>query len=410
MTNNDNMLWRTNRAKLVHDARAVIDTAEAEGRTMDAEERQRVDTMLDDAEALRGDIERFEKAAATQDRISEESDRRSETRLAPHQRTATDERPTIASDEYRTAFDNYIRRGRSGLSPDEHRALQVGTNSEGGYLAPVVENDSANLQATIVETIDAAAPMMELATVINVSGDLTIPTESSIGAADWTAEEAAFNESDAAFGVIRLQPHKATTLVKVSSELLSDSAVNLESYLGNLFGRRFATLINAGTTVGDGSNKPTGIDSGAQSIATCASATAVTFDELIQLYYGNGNLKDGYRRAGTWMFSTATAQSIRQLKDGDDRYLWEASVMAGEPDTLLGRPVAINDDVADMATNTKAIFFGDMSYYWIAMSQAVTLQRVDELYAANGQVGLLASVRLDGELTTSDAVKYLTMA
>ena len=404
----ENMKWRQQRAGLIESARSVMDKAEGEGRTMDAAEREGVDAMLNDAEALKSDIDRIEKADREQRHIADESDRQSAMRMTPV--ATADEEPGTASAEYRYAFDNYLRRGMRGLNDGERRALQVGTSSEGGYLAPIIASDSASLQATIIETIDDAAPMMGLATVVNVSGDITIPTETTLGAADWTAEEAAFNESDSAFGQITLTPHKATTLIKVSLELLADSAVDLEAYLGVNFGRRFGNLLNAAFTVGDGSAKPTGIDSGAQSVATTASATAVTFDELITLYYGAGNLRDAYRRAGTWMFNTATAQDIRKLKDGDNRYLWEPSVRAGEPDTLLGRPVAINDDCVTMATNTKSIFFGDMSYYWVAMREGVTLRRLDELYAENGQVGLLASVRVDGELTTNAAVKYLTMA
>lgn len=105
--------------------------------------------------------------------------------------------------------------------------------------------------------------------------------------------------------------------------------------------------------------------------------------------------------------NTASAKGIRQLKDGNDHYLWEPSVRAGEPDTLFGRPVAINDDCLDMATTTKSVYFGDFSYYWVAMSQGVSLRRVDELYAATGQVGLLASVRCDGELTLAESVYHL---
>ena len=394
------------RVALITQARNLLDSCD-DG-TMDAENREQFDRMMDGSDSLKGDIDRIiaiDKAEAT---LSETRGRNIEPDRHIEQRFPA--KVGQESDEYRDAFTKYLRFGHRALGADESRALQVGTSSEGGYLAPLVSSDSASLQATIIETIDDAAPMMGLATVVNVSGDITIPTESTLGAADWTAEEAAYNESDAAFGQITLTPYKATTLIKVSEELLADSAVDLEAYLGVNFGRRFGNLTNAAFTVGDGSSKPTGIDSGAQSVATTASATAVTFDELITLYYGAGNLRDAYRRAGTWMFNTATAQDIRKLKDGDNRYLWEPSVRAGEPDTLLGRPVAINDDCVTMATNTKSIFFGDMSFYWVAMRQGVTLRRLDELYAGNGQVGLLASIRVDGELTLSDAVKCLTMA
>ena len=110
------------------------------------------------------------------------------------------------------------------------------------------------------------------------------------------------------------------------------------------------------------------------------------------------------------MFNTTTMKEIRTLKDGDNRYIWEASPIAGQPDTILGRPVVVSDSCEDTATAKKPILFGDFSYYYIALRQGVQLQRLDELYAATGQIGLKASMRADGELTLSEAVKVITMA
>ena len=308
---------------------------------------------------------------------------------------------------YRNAFMKYIRNGKSSLFGEEVRALQEGTASEGGYLAPLVSTDQASLQDMIIETMDDAMGFTPLATVINVSGDITIPTESTLGAAAWTAEEGAYNESDAAFGQITLTPYKATTIVKVSEELLADSVVNLEGYLAQNFGRRFAQLMESAFVNGDGSSKPTGITDGSTSALTAASATVLTWDEIYQLYYA---VKESYRRNGTFLMNTTTMSEIRQLKDGDNRYLWEPSPIAGQPDTILGAPVVVSDDCEDTATGKKPIMFGDMSYYYIAMRQGFQLQRLDELYAANGQIGLKASMRADGELTMSEAVKCITMA
>ena len=405
MSNTQN--WREQRAALVHDTRRIMEQAEADGRELSGEEREQIDRTMDQVDSLRKDIERSEAAEAEMRDIEAATDRKSEMRLAekPEQREA---KPTgIGSPDYRNAFDSYIRRGRMGLDRDEVRALEAGTNSEGGYLAPMVADGHASLQSMIMETVDDATTMMGLATVVNVSGEITIPTEATLGAAAWTAEEAAYNDSDAAFGQITLTPHKATTHLKISEELLADSVVDLESYLARNFGRRFANLLGAGFTNGSGSAQPTGVTDGSAAGVTAASPTVITFDELMSLYY---SLKEPYRKAGTWMFNSTTAAEIRGLKDSDGRYHWQPSLQAGEPDTLLGRPVAIDDNCEDTAASSKSVLFGDMSYYWIAMRQGVSLRRLDELYAANGYVGLIASVRVDGELTLSESVKRITQA
>jgi len=392
---------REQRANLIAEARKVMDASE----TLDAEQRTSVDAMLNDADNLRKDIDRFDAIEKEERALTTATDRATELE-APKTVEAREEL-TTGSKEYRTAFDNYIRFGRGRLNGDNFRALQVGTNSEGGYLAPAVGSDSASLQATVIQTMDDASAIMGLATVVNVSGEITIPTQSSLGAAAWTSEEASYSEADDAFAQVSLTPYKATRMVKVSEELLADSAVNLESYLGNAFGRSFANLLEDGFMTGSGSGQPTGAESTATSALTAASATVLTADELISLFYA---VKANYRNAGTWVFNSTTAKEIHQLKDSNNAYLWQPALSGGQPDTLLGRPVAISDSADDTATGTTPVLFGDWSYYWIAMRQGVVLKRLDELYAANGQVGLQAAIRVDGELTQAEAVQKITMA
>jgi HK97 family phage major capsid protein len=392
---------REQRCKLVADARSIMDS----NSTLDAEQRSQVDTMLNDADVLKSDIDRLEAIQNEERHLKASAGKQSEMVVSKPE--IREEPKGISSAEYHDAFMKYLRGGKHALYGSEVRALQEGTNSEGGYLAPLVAADQASLQDLIVETMDDAMGFTAQATVVNVSGDITVPTESSLGAAAWTAEEAAYNDSDAAFGQITLTPYKATTIIKVSEELLADSVVNLEGYLAQNFGRRFSQLLEAAFVNGDGSSKPTGVTDGATSALTAASATAVTLDEMIQLFY---SLKESYRSNGSWLFNTTTLKEIRQLKDGDNQYLWQPAVQAGTPDLLLGRPVVISDDCEDTATGKKPVLFGDLSYYWIAWRQGFQLQRLDELYAANGQIGLKASMRVDGELTQSEAVKCITMA
>ena len=390
---------REQRCKLIADARNIMDSAD----TLETEQRSQVDAMLNDADQIKLDVDRLEAIEAEERSLKASAGREASLEVSE----APEVRLTDTGMEYRNAFLKYIRKGAGSLNREEYRALEAGTNSEGGYLAPMVGADQASLQATIIETFDDASNFQGNATVINVSGEITIPTESTLGAAAWTAEEGAYNESDAAFGQVTLTPYKATTIIKASEELLADSVIDLESYLGRNFGRRFANLTEDAFVNGDGSAKPTGITDGAAAGVTAASATVVTWDEMYGLFYA---LKEQYRRAGSWMFNTTTMKEIRTLKDGDNRYIWEASPIAGQPDTILGRPVVVSDSCEDTATAKKPILFGDFSYYYIALRQGVQLQRLDELYAATGQIGLKASMRADGELTLSEAVKVITMA
>ena len=158
---------------------------------------------------------------------------------------------------------------------------------------------------------------------------------------------------------------------------------------------------------GDGSGKPLGIlaaSGGAETGITAASATAITADELIDLFY---SLKSPYRRNAVWVLNDSTIKAVRKLKDGSGQYLWQPSLTAGTPDTILGRPVRTSAYMPAIAASAKTIAFGDFSYYWIADRQGRSFKRLNELYAANGQVGFLASQRVDGKIILPEAVKVL---
>lgn len=176
----------------------------------------------------------------------------------------------------------------------------------------------------------------------------------------------------------------------------------------NLEGMGFTVVpFGQGFFTGDGSGKPLGIlaaSGGAETGITAASATAITADELIDLFY---SLKSPYRRNAVWVLNDSTIKAVRKLKDGSGQYLWQPSLTAGTPDTILGRPVRTSAYMPAIAASAKTIAFGDFSYYWIADRQGRSFKRLNELYAANGQVGFLASQRVDGKMILPEAVKVL---
>ena len=239
------------------------------------------------------------------------------------------------------------------------------------------------------------------------SGDRKIPVVASKGTASWIDEEGAYTESDDSFGQVSIGAYKLGTMIKVSEELLNDSVFDLESYIAREFARRIGTKEEEAFFTGDGTGKPLGIlaaSGGAETGVTAASATAVTADELIDLFY---SLKSPYRKNAVWVLNDSTIKAIRKLKDNNGQYLWQPSLVAGTPDTILGRPVKTSAYMPAIAAGAKTIAFGDFSYYWIADRQGRSFKRLNELYAANGQVGFLGSQRVDGKMILPEAVKVL---
>lgn len=383
------------RGEVVDQMTKLLNKAEAEGRDLTGDELAIYNQMDTDQQELK----------ARADRVHNHSQIRKELEAV------VDAGPAFVVDgdkgegkfgkRYGEAFYNVLRTGRAAANPAVLNALQVGTDSEGGYITP------ESFETAMVMALQDINEIRQYANVITTDSDRNIPVESTLGTASWTAEEAAYSESDAAFGRIVLGAHKLTTIIKVSEELLQDSFFDLEGYLAGNFAKRFGIAEESAFVNGDGSGKPTGIVGGSSLGVTAASTTAVTADELIDLYHSLGRM---YRRNGVWMMNDAEAKLIRKLKDGNSQFLWQPGLQAGQPDMLLGRPVITSSAMPTAAASAKSIVFGDMSYYTIADRRGTTVQRLNELYAANGQVGFRAFKRTEGKVTLSDAIKHLAQA
>jgi len=391
---------REKRAKAWETAKAFLDTKRGADGIVSAEDTAVYDKMEADVVALGNEIDRLEKQEALDRELSK-----------PLNMPLTG-RPNIpgmetksgrASDEYRKAFWNAMRtRAGEGLDPVIRNALQIGTDTEGGYLVP------DEFERTLVDTLEDENIFRRLANVITTSsGDRKIPVVASKGTASWIDEEGAIPESDDSFGQVSIGAYKLGTMIKVSEELLNDSVFNLETYIAKEFARRIGNKEEDTFFTGDGSGKPTGIlaaTGGAQLGVTAASATAITIDEILDLFY---SLKAPYRNKAVFVMNDATVKAIRKLKDGQGQYLWQPSLQAGTPDTILNRPLYTSAYVPAIAASAKTIAFGDFGYYWVADRQGRVFKRLNELYAATGQVGFVATQRVDGKLILPEAIKVL---
>ena len=316
---------------------------------------------------------------------------------------ASDEEETgVKSKAYRKSFWNAMR--QKVVRPEVMNALQVGTDSEGGYLVP------DEFEHTLVEALQEENIFRKLAHIIQTaSGDRKIPVVASKGTASWVDEEGSITESDDSFGQVSIGAYKLGTLIKVSNELLNDSVFPLEGYISKEFARRIGAKEEDSFFNGDGDGKPVGIfhsTGGAQVGVTAASTSAITADEILDLFYSLGA---PYRKKAVWVLNDATVKSIRKLKDGNGNYLWQPALTADTPDTLLGRPVYTSTSVPTIASGAKVIAFGDFSFYWIADRQGRIFKKLSELYATTDQTGFVATQRVDGKLILPEAIKVLQM-
>ena len=392
---------REKRAKAWEAAKAFLDSHRKENGVLSAEDDAAYTKMEQEITDLGKEIERLER----QEALDAELNRPVNKPLTgkPGRGTDTDgveDKTGRASDDYRKNFWNAMR--SKAPMPNVTNALQVGTDSEGGYLVP------DEYERTLVEALEEENIFRQMAKVIRTSsGDRKIPVVASKGTASWIDEEGAYPESDDSFGQVSIGAYKLGTMIKVSEELLNDSVFDLQSYISREFARRIGAKEEESFFTGDGKGKPLGVlaaTGGAETGVTAASATAVTADELIDLFY---SLKSPYRKKSVWVLNDSTIKAIRKLKDTNGQYLWQPSLVAGTPDTILGRPVKTSAYMPAIAAGARSIAFGDFSYYWIADRQGRSFKRLNELFAATGQVGFLASQRVDGKLILAEAVKVL---
>jgi len=384
---------REQRAKAWEAAKSFLDAKAKDGKFVSPEDEAIYEKMEKEVVDLGAQIDRLERQASI------------DAELAQAISSPITGKPTTglqdfgkkgrASDEYKKAFWNSMRNRNSY---EVMNALSIGTDSEGGYLVP------DEYEKKLVEALGEEVFFRSLATVINTSsGDRKIPIVTAKGEAAWIDEGGAFPESDDSFGQTSIGAYKLATMIKVSDELLNDSVFNVENYISREFGRRIGAKEEEAFFVGDGVGKPTGVFNSAD-VGVTASSTNITFDDVMDLYY---SLRAPYRNKAVWLLNDSTVKAIRKLKDNNGNYIWQPSVREGEPDRILNRPYRTSIYVPELAAGNKVLAFGDFSYYWIADRQGRSFKRLNELYATTGQVGFLASERVDGKLILSEAVKTL---
>jgi HK97 family phage major capsid protein len=411
------------REKLLAQARAAL--AEINGNTDEARAAEldtRHDTIMDELDALDAKIAR-EIRTATAERADEE--RRSQRRPtgpdgeARGQDDPTGDQPTVEerAAEYRSAYARYIcgaelsGEDRAVLRVAEQRAQTIGVPADGGYTVPTT------LMAEIVRTMQDWGPMFDedIARVFTTpSGNpWTIPTIDDTGKTAGAHAEAGAVGDDGSKDVTIGQKALGafafdTEFVRWSWELNEDSIFAMEQLLGSLLGERLARNGNKQLTVGTGAGAPNGIVT-ASSLGKAAVATAaIAADELIDLQH---SVNAAYRRSPKcrWQFADSTLQVVRKLKDGQGNYLFQlGDIRVGAPDTLLGKPYSINDDVPAIGAGSTPIIFGDHSKYFVRKVGAVRTIVVRERFAPD--LGILGVMRLDGELVDTAAVKHLKMA
>lgn len=368
------------------------------------------DAGIAELDGLDGQIKRIQDA---NERLVEESERGAVIEAA--QRVGRDKR----SDES-VLYAKFLRVGVDGMNAEERQkivnVMSTGVGAEGGF---TVQSDVAT---QLIDALRAFGGMRRVADVFSTAmgNPLSYPTsDGTAETGELIGENTTATVADTTFGTVALPVYKfSSRIVPIPFELLQDSQIDVEAFIQGRLRTRLGRVTNTFFTTGTGTSQPRGVVTAATTGLTAANSTsqvtAVTYDSLIDLQH---SVDPAYRELGNagWMFNDTTLRQIRKIKDAQNRPIfvpgYEVGVPGGVPDTLLGAPITINQDVANMAANARSILFGDFSFYKIRDVMDVTMFRfADSNYARLGQVGFLAWMRSGGNLVDTGAVKVFINA
>lgn len=389
------------RANIWEQTKALLDAAEGEKRDLTAEEESSY-------QALNADLDKIDV------RVKDLTEAEQRNKDAEDAFAGLLSKPQ--EQERKTEQDSDLRRWARG----EQRGIDI-AKPDGVAFRDLVKSSATAGGNTVPTTfygqlmahlIEVSGVMMAGPTVLNTSSGETIeiPVTTAHSSAALTAEAAAISESDPAFAKRTLGAYKYGVLLQASTELLTDTGVDLEGYLAMQAGRALGNAFGVHAITGDGSSKPTGVITSASAGVTGGTAVvgAFTADNLIDLYY---SVIAPYRNSTScgWLMRDSTLGAARKLKDGQGQYLWQPSIQVGAPDTLLGKPVHTDPNVAAPALSAKSVAFGDFSQYFVRLAGGVRFERSDD-YAFNSDlVTFRAIIRADGLLIDqTGAVKVFT--
>ena len=394
------MELRNKRNQLWEQTKAFLEEHRDENGMVEASAVEQYDRMGADVKALGVEIERLENQAA----IDAEMAKPTSKAVVGMPVTEPAKKPAAsgsASDEYKAAFWDMMR---GAQTMEVRNALSVGEDTEGGFTVP------NEFERQLIHGLEENNIFRRMAHVIRTaSGTRKIPIANDVMEASWIDEGEAIPETNTKFAQTTLSAYKLGTMIKVSNELLHDSAFDIAAYIADRFGVCMGNAEENAFINGTGEKQPTGLlhdTNGAQLGVTTAVETAVTFDEIFQLYYA---LKAPYRRKAAFLCNEALVLQLMTIKDKNGNYIWKPSLDIAKPDTILGRPIYTSTYMPAPAKGEKALCFGDYSFYWVADRSNRTFRRLNELYATTDQVGFLTTQRVDGKLILPETVKYLKM-
>lgn len=407
------------RVNLVNQAREILDAAENEKRNLTAEDEQRYDALMAEVDQVREDVDRRERVERETADLAGSNGRAVPAQQPGEQRAQEfveyrGIRVPRMPEAQRSALNQWFAAGRGEMTPDERRALSAGTDIYGGYITAPQQ-----FVTDLIMGVDNQVFMRNLGRVFTLSQaeSLGAPSlDNDPADANWTTEILTGSEdSTMSFGKRELYPRPVAKLLKVSNTLLRRSVIPVEGLVRDRLAYKFGVTLEACYLTGTGAGQPLGVFTASASgistsrdVSTGNLATSIQTDGLIEAKY---TLKGQYWGRARWIFHRDAVKQIRKLKDGDGQYIWSPGIGTTAPDRILEAPYVMSEYAPNTFTSALYVgILGDFSFYWIADALSMTMQRLDELYAATNQVGFIGRFETDGMPVLEEAFVRVKLA
>jgi HK97 family phage major capsid protein len=314
--------------------------------------------------------------------------------------------------EHAKAFVAWVRRGGDGADLRAFEAsLSTLSDPDGGFLVPDEMSKEIDRLAT-----DSVA-MRRLATVKRARGEYKRPLSLGGTGSGWVGEKEARDETANPTLELFAPPFcEMFSMPKATQKLLDMSDFDVEGWLIDEIDEAFTGCEGAAFIKGNGVKQPAGIldvskmvadaswEYGKLGFVASGDNAGINADALFNLQHA---LKPVYRQSGTWLMNDATLAVCRKLKDGEGNYIWRAGLLEGAPNTLLGKPVEIDDNMPDIAGNEYPIAFGDFKRAYLIVDHVAGVRLLRDPYTEKGFVKFYVTKRVAAGINNYLAVKFL---
>lgn len=285
----------------------------------------------------------------------------------------------------------------------EAKVLQIGVDTQGGYLAPT------DYIQEILKNVVQFSPIRALASVRSTTRQsISIPKRTQTVIAQWTADLGTRVETqNPAFGLETIPTHEMYAMTKVARTELEDSVFDLQAFLSAEFSEQFGVLEGQGFLTGTGVGQPEGVLTNALVPFTSSlTASQLNADDLIALFY---SIKEQYLLNATWVWNRSTMKTIRQLKDGTGQYLWAAGIKTdARPATVLDRPYVTAPDMPSISSNNFPVLFGDFKRGLIVVDRLAMEMMMDPYTSKSvGMIEFSARQRVGAQIVIAEALAKL---